>query len=171
MKWLGNNNHNNTFYSNTNTNIITNTIAITRDGLRVIAIASSAPFDDNKRQEEPNNYILCGIVGMLDPLRRGVKEAIHRIQDSGARVMMITGDAETTATAIARQAGIYDPSAGMKTLSGSDIEDLCRSGEDSLAAIIEGIINTTLIIILLLINYHYKMLLYVTELRQDINFI
>jgi len=108
-----------------------------RDGLRVIAIASSPPIDD--RKQDDNNYILCGIVGMLDPLRRGVIEAIHRIQDSGAKVMMITGDAETTAIAIARQAGIYDPTAGMKTLSGSEIEELCRSGDDSLAAIIEDV--------------------------------
>ena len=71
-----------------------------RDGLRVIAIASGA---------EPGKLTLCGIVGLKDPLRDGVADAVHRIQDSGARVMMITGDSQETATSIARSAGIYDP--------------------------------------------------------------
>ena len=43
------------------------------------------------------------------PFLAGVAEAVHRIQDSGARVMMITGDSQDTATSIARSAGIYDP--------------------------------------------------------------
>ena len=71
-----------------------------RDGLRVIAIACGA---------EPGQLTLCGIVGLKDPLRDGVVDAVHRIQDSGARVMMITGDSQETATSIARSAGIYDP--------------------------------------------------------------
>ena len=43
------------------------------------------------------------------PFLAGVADAVHRIQDSGARVMMITGDSQDTATSIARSAGIYDP--------------------------------------------------------------
>lgn len=68
-------------------------------------------------------------------------EAVHKIQDTGARVMMITGDAELTALSIARSAGIYDPSSSnsRKTLSGREIDELSRNGEESLAAVIEDV--------------------------------
>eukprot|EP01035_Chromulina_nebulosa_P019470 gene19470-25352_t len=66
------------------------------DGLRVIAIAYSYNV---------NQYILCGIIGIIDPLRDGVVESIYRIQSTNAKVMMITGDAEITSIAIAKKAG------------------------------------------------------------------
>ena len=50
----------------------------------------------------------------------------------GARVVMITGDAEATAVAIAKQAGIYQPGQ-QRIISGREIEELIRSGEDALA--------------------------------------
>lgn len=45
---------------------------------------------------------------MHDPLRPGVTEAVNRLRQSGAKVLMITGDSEGTAIAIARDAGILD---------------------------------------------------------------
>lgn len=105
-------------------------IEMARDGLRVIAVASGT---------KPNQLILCGIVGLRDPLRAGVADAVHRIINSGANVMMITGDSEMTAISIAKLAGIYDPGSDKKILSGSEIEELARMGEDSLAAVIEDV--------------------------------
>ncbi|RKF71867.1 Calcium-transporting ATPase 1 [Golovinomyces cichoracearum] len=52
----------------------------------------------------------AGIVGMSDPPRSGVRKAIKRLQRSGVRVMMITGDAETTALAIGKKLGMFIPS-------------------------------------------------------------
>jgi Ca2+-transporting ATPase len=70
-----------------------------------------------------------------------VKEAVHRIQDSGAKVMMITGDAEATALAIARLAGIYDGSSFQRVLSGKEIDELLRDGGDEkLASVIEDVV-------------------------------
>lgn len=51
---------------------------------------------------------------------------------------MITGDAEATAVSIAQQAGIYEKGSG-RVISGKDIEDMYRSGEDALAAVIEDV--------------------------------
>jgi Ca2+-transporting ATPase len=97
-----------------------------KEGLRVIAIAYG---------QKQNQMTFCGIVGLMDPLRFGVIDAVHRIQDSGAKVMMITGDAQTTALSIAKLAGIYDPVTS-KSLSGQEIEELMKAGEESLASVI-----------------------------------
>ena len=45
---------------------------------------------------------------------------------------MITGDAEATAVAIAKQAGIYQPGQ-QRIISGKEIEELVKSGDDALA--------------------------------------
>jgi Ca2+-transporting ATPase len=100
------------------------------EGLRVLAAACGA---------KANQLTFCGVVGLRDPLRAGVKEAVHRMKSSGARVMMITGDAESTARSIAQLAGIYDPSCGEKVLSGREIEELVRASEVSLSAVIENV--------------------------------
>lgn len=103
-----------------------------QDGLRVIAVACGTLA---------NQYTLCGIIGLMDPLREGVVEAVHRIHDSQAKVIMITGDAEITAISIARQAGIYDPGAGKaRIISGKEIEELVRSGDEALASVIEDVV-------------------------------
>lgn len=69
------------------------------DGLRVIAVACGSTL---------NQYTFCGIAGLMDPLRDGVQDAVHRIQDSHAKVMMITGDAQETAISISKLAGILE---------------------------------------------------------------
>ena len=99
------------------------------DGLRVIAIAKGA---------NPSQMSLCGIVGFMDPLREGVVEAVDRIKNSGAKILMITGDAEATAVAVGKQAGIYQPGQ-KKVISGNQIEELAQLGEDKLADIIEDV--------------------------------
>jgi Ca2+-transporting ATPase len=48
------------------------------------------------------------LIGLIDPPKKGVKEAIETCQEAGIRVMMITGDHVKTATAIATQLGIFN---------------------------------------------------------------
>jgi Ca2+-transporting ATPase len=110
-----------------------------RGGLRVLAIARGRADAEADLQ-----LTFCGVVGMLDPPRPTVADAVHRIQDSGARVMMITGDGPDTAVAIARLVGILsnDIDNGSVTkhiLSGNEIEQLARAGEEALAAVIEDV--------------------------------
>lgn len=83
------------------------------EGLRVLALsyhkASHGLEKGSRNVSNPahsSSVIFCGIVGMMDPLRRGVQDAVNRIQDAGTKLIMITGDAEATAVAIARSAGI-----------------------------------------------------------------
>jgi Ca2+-transporting ATPase len=61
-------------------------------------------FDDIFR-----NMVLLGIVGIQDPLREGVPEAVRTCQNAGVVVRMVTGDNMVTAKAIATECGIYTP--------------------------------------------------------------
>jgi Ca2+-transporting ATPase len=99
------------------------------EGLRVLAIASGTTH---------NQLTLHGIVGLMDPLRIGVKESVHRILDSGAKVIMITGDAEYTAVSIGKLAGLFDPNEH-QTLSGKEIDEIMTSGEEGLAAALSNV--------------------------------
>lgn len=51
--------------------------------------------------------VFLGVVGIQDPLRPGVKEAVKKCQDAGVFVRMVTGDNVRTAKAIAKECGIY----------------------------------------------------------------
>lgn len=49
-----------------------------------------------------------GVVGIKDPLRDGIAEAVGKCHRAGVTVRMITGDNKNTAVAIAKEAGILD---------------------------------------------------------------
>ena len=57
-------------------------------------------------EELESNLILIGIVGIMDPIRDDVPEAVRKCNNAGINVRMITGDNINTAKAIARKAGI-----------------------------------------------------------------
>ena len=80
-------------------------------GLRVLAIATGdAPtgLDATAVPAEPSMLTFAGFVGMIDPLRAGVREAVMMCDRAGIAVSMITGDHPTTALAIARDLGLAD---------------------------------------------------------------
>ncbi len=78
--------------------------AFTNDALRVLALGYRRELKRPVVEEE--NLIFLGIVGMADPVRDGVKEAVKEFRDAGVRTVMITGDRMDTAYAIAREIGI-----------------------------------------------------------------
>jgi Ca2+-transporting ATPase len=76
-------------------------------GLRVLAVAK-ASFRGEAWPPIQHDFTfeLLGLVGLLDPLRPGVREAIRECHAAGMKVVMITGDHPITARAIAETAGL-----------------------------------------------------------------
>ncbi|NMA54760.1 MAG: calcium-translocating P-type ATPase, PMCA-type [Firmicutes bacterium] len=77
--------------------------------LRVLAVAYRDLRDGFGGHLSPkleNNLTLVGLVGLNDPPRQGVKEAIYRCQQAGIRTIMITGDHRATAVAVAKELGL-----------------------------------------------------------------
>ncbi len=80
-------------------------------GLRVIAVGKKelpANDSDYSSARVECNIIFLGLFAMFDPPRREVAEAVKKCRDAGIQVVMITGDYEVTAEAIARQVGIIN---------------------------------------------------------------
>ncbi|XP_045295820.1 calcium-transporting ATPase type 2C member 2 isoform X3 [Leopardus geoffroyi] len=88
-------------------------------GLRVLALASGP---------ELGRLTFLGLVGIIDPPRAGVKEAVQVLRQSGVSVTMITGDALETASAIGRTIGLCN--GKLKAMSGEEVES---TGPDELA--------------------------------------
>jgi P-type Ca2+ transporter type 2C len=76
-------------------------------GLRVLAVARARLAAGELPPEQHDfPFALVGLVGLEDPVRRGVPEAVAECAGAGVRVVMITGDSPGTARAIARQVGL-----------------------------------------------------------------
>ncbi len=91
-------------------NIENNNMA--NNALRVLAVAFKdvdvlPSTVDSKTVERDLNFV--GLIGMIDPPRDGVKEAVATCKKAGIKTVMITGDHIKTATAIAKNLGILRP--------------------------------------------------------------
>ena len=79
------------------------------EGLRVIAIARrdlKPKKNDYEMEEVEKDITFLGLVGMIDPPKEGVKEAIKEACEAGIRIIMITGDHAITARAIGKDIGL-----------------------------------------------------------------
>ena len=88
-------------------------------GLRILMVAegnADSPVGD------PRGLTALGFLGIRDPLRPAVPEAIRRCREAGIHVIMLTGDHPATARAIASEAGLLE--GGREVLTSSDIADL-----------------------------------------------
>jgi Ca2+-transporting ATPase len=95
--------------------------ALAREGLRVLAVARS-PERPLASPDDPHDlpFQMIGLVGLADPLRADVPEAVAMCRRAGIHVVMITGDHPDTARAIARKAGIVADDV----LTGPELEAL-----------------------------------------------
>ncbi|CAG7603972.1 Calcium-transporting ATPase [Paenibacillus solanacearum] len=96
-----------------------------KNALRVLGLAyrDMKPSERCEQEEEVETHLIfIGLTGMIDPPRREVREAIVKCRRAGIKTVMITGDHQTTAEAIARQLGIL-PTDGL-ALNGQQLSSL-----------------------------------------------
>jgi Ca2+-transporting ATPase len=103
-------------------------------GLRVVAGAMRKGSDLELSHESLSDLVFVGLYGMKDALRDGVREAVEEVAAAGMQVVMITGDHHETATAIAKEAGIYEEGDGV--LTGVEID---RMNDEALLAALSGV--------------------------------
>jgi calcium-translocating P-type ATPase len=80
--------------------------AMARDGLRVLALAFRQLSHRPERDGLEDSLTLAGLVGLEDPPRAEVPDALERCGQAGIKVVMVTGDHPETARAIARAIGL-----------------------------------------------------------------
>jgi Ca2+-transporting ATPase len=101
--------------------------AMAAKGLRVLGVAR-ARFEGEHwpAVEHDFEFEFVGLLGLADPLRAEIPQAVAQAHAAGIRVVMITGDYPATARAIARQAGLPtgDPQADDEVLTGDVLTDL-----------------------------------------------
>lgn len=95
--------------------------------LRVLAIAykvydKSSNIKEFEHAELENNLTMLGLVGMIDPARPEVKDAIVETKRAGITTIMITGDHKNTAVAIATELGILEK--GHLAITGKELDQM-----------------------------------------------
>ncbi|MCK9626128.1 MAG: calcium-translocating P-type ATPase, PMCA-type [Bacteroidales bacterium] len=99
--------------------------AMANSALRVLAMAyKDLPEEPVNVEIEnlENELIFIGILGMIDPARPEVIDAVEKCKSAGIRAIMITGDHKSTALAIAREIGIFIE--GDFAITGAELEQL-----------------------------------------------
>ena len=96
-----------------------------KSALRVLSVAykeiNSIPEKVSAETVE-KDLVFIGLLGMIDPARPEVIEAVKKCKTAGIRPVMITGDHKITAVAIADEIGIYEK--GHRAVTGTDVEAL-----------------------------------------------
>jgi Ca2+-transporting ATPase len=95
------------------------------DGLRVLGVAKST-YQKHKLPDKQHDFDFqfVGLVGLQDPIRAEVPQAIAECHAAGIRVIMITGDHLETAKSIAKQINLPDPEA---LITGEELDRLSDS--------------------------------------------
>lgn len=111
--------------------------SMARQALRVLSgaykIIDTIPATMDSASVE-NDLIFAGLVGMIDPERSEAKAAIEKARRAGIRTIMITGDHQVTAQAIAERLSIFDPNdpdTSDNVISGAELDEM---SDEELAA-------------------------------------
>lgn len=92
------------------------------DGLRVLAFACRSVSSPEVYWKDENDFTFLGLVAMMDPPRKESKAAVAECICAGIRPIMITGDHQITAAAIAREIGILQ--SGTEAVEGSVLDSM-----------------------------------------------
>ena len=115
--------------------ILDKNMEFSQNGLRVLAFAyRDTDIDDTLDTQDERDYTFIGLISMMDPPREESKKAVSDAKRAGIKPVMITGDHKITATAIAKQIGIYEE--GDLALTGVELDAM---SEEELAEKIEKI--------------------------------
>lgn len=105
--------------------------SLAEGGYRVLALARGVIADGVDLDEAPREALkdleLLGLVGLVDPIREGVPDALERSHEAGVEVRMVTGDHPATGLAVARELGIADD--GDRAVTGQELAD---GGDDAI---------------------------------------
>jgi len=98
-----------------------------RRGFRLLAVARNrvASLDDDPYE----NLVFVGLLGMIDPPRGDIRDAIARCREAGIRVVMITGDQAPTALHIGTDVGILD-STEAPVIHGRDLKPFAEMSSE-----------------------------------------
>jgi Ca2+-transporting ATPase len=89
-----------------------------------LTVPGTGPISTNlppEMQDVERELTFLGLVGMMDPPRAGVREAVATCKKAGIRAVMITGDHKLTATAIAHEIGLWDD--GDEAITGAELSE------------------------------------------------
>ncbi|KAF2770397.1 calcium transporter ATPase [Teratosphaeria nubilosa] len=98
-----------------------------RSGASTPMLNSDKPQSTSISEDVYQGLCFAGLVGMADPPRKGVDRSIRRLMAGGVKVIMITGDAETTAIAIAKKLGMpinMSSALGSPVLRGDQLDHM-----------------------------------------------
>ena len=104
---------------------------MTTNSLRTLALAYKK-VSSFERDHFEEDFVFLGIVGMEDPPREEVREAIAMCKKAGIKVKMVTGDNKETALAIAKEIGLKG-----KVLEGFELDKMT---EDELSKIVQDVV-------------------------------
>ena len=89
--------------------ILQKNLEFSQEGLRVLAFGyKEVPEDYTLSLDNENGFTFLGLISMMDPPREESKAAVADAKRAGIKPVMITGDHKITATAIAKQIGIFE---------------------------------------------------------------
>lgn len=110
--------------------ILEQNLRFSENGLRVLAFAyREVGEEDALTLDDEDDYIFLGLISMMDPPRVESKEAVEDAKRAGIRPVMITGDHKITATAIAKQIGIF--TEGDLAVTGAELDAMSEEELDS----------------------------------------
>jgi len=92
-----------------------------KEALRVLGIAYKSLNKGYKQEEIETDFTFLGLVGIIDPAREEVKDAIKEARMAGIRTIMITGDHKITAIAIGKQIGLTDND---EAITGAELDEM-----------------------------------------------
>ncbi|KAI6109765.1 hypothetical protein F5141DRAFT_1116606 [Pisolithus sp. B1] len=106
--------------------ILARTLTYGTSGLRTLAMAYVNVSDLDPSHYESNDLMFVSLVGMLDPPRPEVRQAVANCKAAGIRVVCVTGDNKGTAEAICRKIGIFgeDEDLSGKSYTGRELDEL-----------------------------------------------